>query len=251
MRVGGRRGVLPRRLFFCCMVSPMRYWRATATVLFIAWAGCGAASRPRSPSDGVRAWITALRSDNPRVAYDLLSEAVQREVRFSDFAEHWRANGKERQWQAQTLEAALRGDPDVGQVARTTFSDGRILQLTREGGQWRLGVPLVAHARARSPREAIAVLAAAVQHQDLNSALGILTQPKRSTFAMQLRGLARGLANHHRWEIDSVGQDRAELRWDDGGVRYRIVLMYVEGEWLVDDIHIRPQPKAPEVEDDE
>ena len=46
------------------------------------------------------------------------------------------------------------------------------------------------------------------------------------------------LPNHYR-----VGPDRAELRWDENGIRYRIVLRKEDEEWRVDDIFIRPAPK--------
>ena len=45
-------------------------------------------------------------------------------------------------------------------------------------------------------------------------------------------------------KIDEIGSDRAELRWDENGIQYRIVLRKEDGEWRIDDIHIRPaEPK--------
>ena len=46
--------------------------------------------------------------------------------------------------------------------------------------------------------------------------------------------------------IDEFGTDRAELRWDENGIRYRIVLRKEDDEWRVDDIYIRPAPKEDE-----
>jgi hypothetical protein len=37
--------------------------------------------------------------------------------------------------------------------------------------------------------------------------------------------------------------DRAELRWDENGIRYRIVLRKEDDEWRIDDIYVRPIPK--------
>jgi hypothetical protein len=34
------------------------------------------------------------------------------------------------------------------------------------------------------------------------------------------------------------------MRWDDGGIRYKIVLRKQDDEWRVDDIVIRPAPEA-------
>ena len=42
--------------------------------------------------------------------------------------------------------------------------------------------------------------------------------------------------------VEETGKDRAELRWDDDGRRYRIVLRKEGDEWRVDDIHLRPVP---------
>ena len=36
------------------------------------------------------------------------------------------------------------------------------------------------------------------------------------------------------------------LAWDEGGLRFRIVLRKEDDEWRVDDIYIRPAPKDDE-----
>jgi hypothetical protein len=57
--------------------------------------------------------------------------------------------------------------------------------------------------------------------------------------------------------IDELGGDRAELRWDDDGIRYRVVLRREGDEWRVDDLYIRATPSEgaaeaePETEEDE
>ena len=55
-----------------------------------------------------------------------------------------------------------------------------------------------------------------------------------------------GLAKRVNERPDTFGgdrADRAELRWDENGIRYRIVLRKEDDEWRIDDIYIRPAPK--------
>ena len=88
------------------------------------------------------------------------------------------------------------------------------------------------------------MFAEAIEHNDLEGVLRILTSRRRSGLASQLEGFLSGLEKKLDDKIDEIGSDRAELRWDENGIQYKIVLRKEEGEWRIDDIHIRPsEPK--------
>jgi hypothetical protein len=241
---GGGRGAgpAPRGLLSS---ARMRLLASVALAAALVASGCGAAPAHTSDpaADGVRALIAALTSDDAHAAYQLLSADVRREVSYDQFALEWKASAPERRWQAHALTESLRGDPDVGERASVTYKDGKMVQLERDGKAWRLEQALVGRARATQPRDAVRELADALHHKDLQGALELLTRRRRDGIARQVEGFVAGLDKRIDGKIEEVGPDRAELRWDEAGIRYRIVLRKEAGEWRIDDIHIRPVPQ--------
>ncbi len=207
-------------------------------------AACGGPIGPSTPaSNGVRAYVAALKSNDPRDAYGLLSSATRKKVSFDEWAVAWKTSEKERAWQAKVLEESLKGNPDVGERALISFSDGKLVQLEREGKAWRLESELVSRSRAKRPRDAIRLFADAIAARDVSSVLGVLTQRRRDGLTRQVEGFVAGIGKRINDKIDEFGTDRAELRWDENGLRYKIVLRKEDDEWRIDDIYIRPSPK--------
>ena len=247
--------MLPRWLCFFGGASVMAMARPRllrlAAAAAIAAAACRGPAGPSAPaSNGVRAYIAALKSNDPRDAYNLLSASVRKKVSYDEFSVSWKQSEKERVWQATVLEQSLKGNPDVGERALISYSDGKLVQLEREGKAWRLDSELVSRSRARRPRDAIRLFADAIAARDVSSVLGVLTQRRRDGLTKQVEGFVAGIGKRINDKIDEFGTDRAELRWDENGIRYRIVLRKEEDEWRVDDIYIRPAPKDEEGEKD-
>lgn len=182
----------------------------------------------------------------------MLSDITRRRVSYDEFARQWKASAKERAWQVEELERGLKGNPDVSsERALISYSDGKLVQLEREGTAWRLESELVSRSRAKRPRDAIRLFADAVGQRDVAGVLGILTNRRREGIAKQVEGFVAGIGKHVNGPLEEQ-TDRAELRWDENGIRYKIVLKREDDEWRVDDIYIRPAPKdedAPEPEE--
>jgi len=212
--------------------------------LEFALAACGGARGPSTPAaDGVRAYLAALRSNDAQDAYSLLSSDVRKKISYDEFALQWKLSEQERKWQATVLEESLKGNPDVGERALISFSDGKLVQLEREGKTWRLESELVSRSRAKEPRDAVRLFADAIAARDVGAALNVLTQRRRDGLTKQIEGFISGLGKRINDRLDRFGPDRAELRWDENGIRYRIVLRKEDDEWRIDDIYIRPAPK--------
>jgi hypothetical protein len=222
-----------------------------AAAAAISAAACGGPAGPSAPaSNGVRAYIAALKSNDARDAYNLLSASVRKKVSYDEFSIAWKQSEKERAWQVRVLEDSLKGNPDVGERALISYSDGKLVQLEREGKVWRLDSELVSRSRARRPRDAIRLFADAIAARDVSGVLGVITQRRRDGLTKQVEGFVAGIGKRINDKIDEFGTDRAELRWDENGIRYRIVLRKEDDEWRVDDIYIRPAPKEDEGERD-
>ncbi len=234
-------------LRWLCFFGDATFTEVKRVAIVLALAGCGGARGPSSPaSDGVRAYLNALRANDPHDAYDLLSSDARKKLSYDEFALQWKQSAEERSWQAKVLEDSLKGNPDVGERALVSFSDGKLVQLEREGKTWRLESELVSRSRAKEPRDAIRLFADAIAARDVGAALNVLTQRRRDGLTKQIEGFISGLGKRINDRLDRFGPDRAELRWDENGIRYRIVLRKEDDEWRVDDIYIRPAPKDDE-----
>lgn len=211
-----------------------------APFLLAATLAACATVRPTPPAQrGVTSLITALRGDDPRAAYALLSTATRKRVSFEEFALQWKASATERAWQADRLDAALLADPDVDERALVTYADGRTIALERESARWKLDDALVSRVRAARPRDAIKMFAAALQNRDLEGVLRTLTLRRREGLARQIEGFLAGIDRKVDGHMEET-TNRAVLRWDEHGLRFRFVLAREDDEWRIDDIHILP-----------
>lgn len=207
--------------------------------------GCGSVAQKRTTppaATAVRSLIAALRSDNPRPAYEMLAEETRRSVPFDDFALMWKQSAPERKFQAQALEEGLKGDPDLGERSRVVYADGKTVYLQREAGAWKLESALVSRYHSANPRDAIQIFAEGVAARDYEGVMRILSSRRRDGIRSQVDAFATSLLRHLDDEITLIGKEKAVLRWEDEESRYRIVLRKEGDEWRVDDIHIRAAP---------
>jgi len=229
-------------------------------VAAVGLGACGGAPGKRNTppaSEGIEAYVDSLRSDDPRAAYDLLAENVKATMSFDEFAKRWRETARERADQADALEEDLRGTSSFGERAKVVYQDGKSVYVLREGGQWRVESAMVSQIHAGRPVDAIRIFAEALSRRDYDGVMSILTERRRSgigqqvdDFVSSLRGQLNAAEESPDRSVDvlieTTGDDRAELRWDDDGRRYRIVLRKEGDEWRIDDIHLRPAPPEPE-----
>lgn len=240
--------MVPRRLcFFGYREGVLRSLLLAVTLSCVASASlgaCGGSYNSKTPaSDGVKALIAALGSDNPHRAYDLLSDDAKAKISYREFEEQWKQSAAERAWQTAALRDSLRGAPDVGERAIVGYSDGKSVPLERDGKIWRVEAPLVTRAQTPRPRDAIRAFAEAIEDRDVSAALSMLSKRRRDVLARQIEGFLGGLGKRVNDVIDEYEGDHAELRWDENGVRYRVLLLREDGEWRIDDISIRFAPR--------
>lgn len=231
---------------------------AAAVVAIASMVGCGGSAKKNAAStvtppaaNGVEAFVQILRSDDPKPAYELLASDVRGKVSFEEFAVEWKSSTAERNHQADALEEGLKGDPNLGERAQLSYPDGRTVNLMREGGQWRMESALVSQGHAGRPHDAVRMFAEAMNARDFDGVMRVLTARRRDGIGDQVTAFTDSLLTHINDKIDLVGKDRAELRWDHDGMRYKIVLRKEGDEWRVDDIHIRPGPPEEKGDDDD
>lgn len=220
-----------------------RQWALALALMLGGTAGTGCGARQghikTPPSASIQAYVKALRGDDPRAAYDMLSSAQQREMSFDDFALHWKDHAAERAWQAAALEEGLRDHAELGAHAEVTLASGASVPLERDQGSWRVGAAMVTPGRASRAVDAFRQFAAAVQARDLEALLAVLTERRRAGLAKQLDGFFAGIDGHlgkqARWY---EYPDRAELRWSSGGLNYKLIARKDGDVWRIDDIDV-------------
>lgn len=218
---------------------------AALGLLITVSAGCGAAATARTAppaANGIQGFVKALRSDDPRPAYDMLAADVRQDVTFDEFALVWKQTKAERDDRARALEEGLKGNPDLGERSSVRYQDGKIVHLEREDGVWRLDSALVTRIHAGRPHDAVKIFAEGLAGRDFEHVMRILSARRRDGIRRQVDTFTDSLIRNLEGAIHFIGTDGAELRWEDGDTAYRIVLKKEGDEWRVDDVHIRTRP---------
>lgn len=204
------------------------------------------ASQPAA-AEGFQLYIDALNDDDARTAYELLSAELRADMTFQQFAALWKASEQERRAQVRSLESTVEAAPTLGERAHIRYPDGKTVHLTRDPDGWRLEHELVSRTRATRPHDAVEIFSAALEERNYDRIMRILTERRRRGIASQVEAFTAGLRQHlteGQEEIYLVGRDRAELKWINKGVQYKIVLRRESDEWRVDDLHVGPHNEA-------
>lgn len=231
---------------------PTRILVVTASLMI---AGCGAdpAKRPVPPaSNGVAEFAKVLRSDDPEPAYALLSEELKRQISFEEFATQWKKTASERTARATTLEEELQSDAAFDEQAKLVYPDGKTVYLSREDDAWRVDAAMVSRYHAGRPHDAVSIFAQALADRDYEALLRMLTERRREGIGKQVESFVSSLLTRLASPdnaLELIGDNRAEMRWDDGAKRYKLILLREGEEWRIDDIQLQPTPVEPDDDD--
>ncbi len=116
--------------------------------------------------------------------------------------------------------------------AALRLASGRIVELTRHGGEYRmasagLGLPLA----YQSPVAAASALGTALSARDFAGLLAVLSRESATSLQSQLSGLASDLQEPRTLRVELQGE-RATV-WTASG--HRVELVFEEGAWKVYD----------------
>ncbi len=216
-------------------------WAALAVlVVGVASASCAGTRSGSSTSAqaSVHRYIDAIDHDDPRAAYALLSKEQRKKLPYERFAEQWKASATERKLQADALRESVKAVPDLGARAIVTYKDGKVIAMTHEGSAWHLERALMGRVVASSPRDAVRALTRSLANADFAGFVRVLSKRKREALIKMLSAFSDSLDNHRDHFIQHIGDDRAQMRWEDRSGRYRIDLVREQGEWRIDDFDV-------------
>jgi hypothetical protein len=209
--------------------------RLAALTLLVACAACAGALPAQQPAAlAARSFARALADDDPRVAYALLAASQKQRLSYERFALRWRQTAVERRRQSAALQQALAAGATLGERARLHLDGSVVTTLTRDEEGWRVEVPLLPAPGARTPREALARLADAIDDRSFNTVFRLLTRERQEGLRQAIDSFATGLRGNLDEAIE-ITSDRATLIWTDGARRWRVVLRREQGGWRIDD----------------
>lgn len=218
---------------------------------------CGSAAQNTRADVGFNNYVRALRGDDPRPVYEMLTRDQQKNISFEEWSALWKDSQAERGLQAKQLEERLKTHGVLEERAKLQFDDGKLVTLRRNDRGWTLDQPLVSRSRADTPRDALNILSAAVTDRSVPALLQILSKERRQSVEKKIETIKQSLDSQLEdgWRelyfVDPKNPERAELVWSHQGVRYKVVLVKEDGDWLVDDLHLGPDPLVEEPTDEE
>ena len=227
-------------------------WFAALGLAILLATGCGGSSsgRPATASEAVAQYASAIEANDARRAYALLSSELRSKMTFERFESQWRAHAAERKLQAAALVDARKADSALGARAIVSYKDGSAIALTQESSQWHLERALVGRVVAATPRDAIRSLTRALSDTDFAAFVGVLSKRKREALVRMLSSFSESLTNNQDQFIQRVGDDRAQMIWEDRAGRYRVLLVREDGQWRIDDFDIALNESEEEDGDD-
>jgi hypothetical protein len=175
----------------------------------------------------------------------MLSAEQRKGTSYEQWAKRWSESKAERALQAEQIENSLRVQHGVDEEAQLRFDDGRTISLARSPEGWRLNQALLGRNRADQPDDALNLFSNAIRERRVDDMLQILSKRHRTRIETELRAFSEGLAEELAKSGRSpylLSETRAELAWHFDGIRYKVVLVREEGEWLIDDVHMGPDP---------
>jgi hypothetical protein len=209
--------------------------------LLIAF-GCGSAVQTGNPAAAVKSYQRAIKKNDAKTAFSLLSKKTKKRIPYKKFARLWNSRRAELALQSKQLDQALDLDPTLGTRARVTYKDGKRAALSREESFWRLESPLSGSATATKARDAIRLLSKALSRRDYNGVVALLSEERRRAIHDQMvRAFSNSLRKSTDLPLQYVGDKFASLTWEDSNGRYKLVLILEDDEWRIHDVHITPK----------
>lgn len=210
-----------------------------------------ACHRPHAPTPhaAVTLYANALRADDPKAAYALLSAALQKRTPYAEFAQRWRDQAVERAAQLKALtndlqpalapmvltrSAIIATDASAsptGAVQRTEF--------VKLGNYWYASTPLLAATFYATPESVLIALADALESPAAQTLVGVWTSDRQAELTQQLgiarTGLAAALASGTKANL--VSDDRAQFSFYAGDLWFLIALVREHGQWQIENIY--------------
>jgi hypothetical protein len=201
--------------------------RTGSLALLVLPVACASARVPDPLQAGDR-YNQAIRTKDASALYAMLDAESRRALGRERVARLLDDAGVELQRRAEALSS---GDREVAARAEVRFSDGEVVSLSLERGQFRVSSAAAFPAAANTPVQALQELRAALARRSYRALAQVLSSEARGDVERQAADLAEGLEHPENLDVVIVG-DRATVTTSGG---HRVELVNEAGVWKVRD----------------
>ena len=175
-------------------------------------------------------YAAAVRANNPVEAYALLSQDQRRNISMDAFKRSWKSVHPELKERALTL-TGKHALPHRVQ-ARVVAPTGLDFLLVQENGQWRISRGYPGSTRSATPEETLRAFILAVEQEDLQGAMQLLSPETRLRLQTELKDRVKSIREALKGGIQ-VTDGRAQLRY---GARRKIRLVKEKEQWWIQEL---------------
>jgi len=193
---------------------------------------CSTSPDIRAQRTLLKRFTAAVEANKPADAYTLLSKQQRQDLSLDAFKRRWKSVRPELGERA----AALSGKQALPHriKARVATPTGLDFHLIQEDGKWRISRGYPGTLRSATPEEALRSFILAVEQEDLQGALQLLSRPTRLRLEAELAQRIKNIKEALKGGID-VSTDRAQLRYD---LRRRVRMVKEKGQWRIQDLDL-------------
>ncbi len=199
------------------------------TALITAAPACGPSADAQHPRSALDRYVKAIRANNPRAAYELLSKKEKGRISFQAFARKWRKSYPELKVQADAIAKDRTRDKSYSIRARIELGHQRKVTLAWEKDRWRILGGVGSGFDSLSPREAVLALVRAVESRNFSAFLKLLSKARRERFEREITLRLEKLKANLDRDFEITG-NRARLQYDP---QHWIMLVKENGVWKI------------------
>ena len=188
---------------------------------------CATSPDVRAQRALLKQYATAVKANHPADAYLLLSQDQRRKISLDAFKRRWKSVRPELKTRAQSL-AGKQALPHRVQ-AKVVTPTGLDFMLIQEQGQWRISRGYPGSARSATPQEALRAFILAVEQEDLQGVMMLLSKETRLSLQTELKTRVKSIRQALKGGLE-VTSGRAVLRY---GARRKIRLVKEKDQWRI------------------
>ena len=192
--------------------------------------GCSTSPDVRAQRTLLDQYAAAVEENLPAKAYALLSQDQQRNISLDAFKRRWKGVRPELKERAHSL-ASKKALPHRVQ-ARVVSPTGLDFLLTQEDGRWRISRGYPGSTRSATPEEALRAFILAVEQEDLQGAMQLLSGETRLRLQTELKDRVKSIRAALKSGVQ-VTDGRAQLRY---GARRKIRLVKEKDQWRIQEL---------------